>query len=110
MKKKFRIKKNSDFKKIISRKKMLVDPNFTFYFLNNKIDHMRVGFSVSKKIGNAVVRNKIKRQLRMMAQRHLDLNKSIDLIIMCRPNYLDYTFLNIENNFIKLSNKLNKEN
>lgn len=106
MKKQFRIKKNSEFKKIIGRKKMLVNPNFTFYFLNNENNHMRVGFSVSKKIGNAVVRNKIKRQLRMMAAQHLDLNKSIDLVIMCRSSYLDHTFLINEKEFIKLSKKL----
>ena len=65
MKKEYRIKKNEEFQKIIRQKKSIVHSKFVIYFRKND-EHLRIGISVSKKLGNAVVRNKIKRQIRMM--------------------------------------------
>ena len=45
----------------------------------------RVGFTVSKKVGNAVVRNRVKRCLRDIARRHKGLWVSRDLVIIARP-------------------------
>lgn len=45
----------------------------------------RVGFTVSKKVGNAVVRNFVKRRLRDVARRHKDAWQGRDLIVIARP-------------------------
>ena len=45
----------------------------------------RVGFTVSKKVGNAVVRNFVKRRLRDIARRHKDAWQGRDLIVIARP-------------------------
>ena len=66
MKKEFRVRKNEDFSKIISKRISLASSSFIIYKDHNDIGHGRVGISVSKKLGKAVIRNKIKRQLRMM--------------------------------------------
>ena len=50
---------------------------------------MRIGFSVSKKLGNAVTRNRIKRQVREMAREVFDSNKSFDCILIVRTSYLE---------------------
>ena len=63
MKKENRIKKNEEFTKIISKKHCISNAVFIMYYDNRALDHARVGISVSKKIGNAVIRNKIKRIL-----------------------------------------------
>ena len=45
----------------------------------------RVGFTVSKKVGNAVVRNFVKRRLRDIARRHKAAWQGRDLIVIARP-------------------------
>ena len=57
MKKNFRVRKNEDFNKIISKKISLASSSFIIYKNQNDIDHGRVGISVSKKLGKAVARN-----------------------------------------------------
>ena len=90
MKKEYRIKKNEEFSEIISLNKYFLSECFKIYRSKAKEAHSRVGISVSKKIGNAVVRNKIKRQVRMMLIESYDFdNISYDLIIIIRNKYLN---------------------
>ncbi len=91
MKKAYRIKKNQDFSRIIKKRKSIANKDFILYYLKND-SHLRVGLSVSKKLGNAVTRNKIKRQLRMMAQDLFNKEDQADYIIIVRNHYLTQTF------------------
>ena len=45
----------------------------------------RVGFTVSKKVGNAVARNWVKRRLREIARKHKDLWRARDLVLVAKP-------------------------
>ena len=66
---------------------------FVLYYSNKQLDKVRVGISVSKKLGNAVTRNKIKRQVRSMAYNLIDFNDySKDMIIIVRKPYLDFDY------------------
>jgi ribonuclease P protein component len=91
MKKQYRIKKSQDFEKIIHKRKSVANKQFVLYYFPND-DHLRVGISVSKKLGKAVVRNKIKRQVRMMAQDIFDVDAKCDYIIIVRNQYLKNDF------------------
>jgi ribonuclease P protein component len=51
-----------------------------------------VGISVSSKLGNAVVRNRIKRQVRMICDELLCYTQPVDIVIVVRKNYLDHSF------------------
>lgn len=89
MKKDLRIKKNEEFSKIINENNYFSNSCYVIYRANALLDHSRIGISVSKKLGNAVVRNKIKRQIRMMLIESYNFNASkYDLIIIVRNNYL----------------------
>jgi len=88
MKKKFRIKKNEEFQKIIYKRHSTANKSFILYYDIKKEEKARVGISVSKKMGNAVVRNKIKRQIRMMVDDIFSYNSAdYDIIVIVRPNY-----------------------
>ena len=51
-----------------------------------------IGISVSKKLGKAVIRNKIKRQVRMMLQQTTNFDDNYDYIVIIRNKYLDLDF------------------
>lgn len=106
MKKDYRIKKNEEFSSIISQKDTYASKCFVVYCSNKKLQHARVGISVSKKLGNAVVRNKIKRQVRMMIHNILDFDDySKDIIVIVRASYLDNKFEDNQNDLEKVIKK-----
>lgn len=92
MKKKYRIKKNEEFKAIMNAKQFFVSKSLTFYVKEKQEEHARIGISVSKKLGNAVVRNKIKRQIRMMVQNTYTFTEKFDTIILVRNTYPTQSF------------------
>ena len=59
MKKEYRIRKNEEFSEIIGERKRFSAFSFLVYYRKRKEEHARIGISVSKKRGNAVVRNKM---------------------------------------------------
>ena len=89
MKKIYRLKKNEDFSKIIKKKKSFSNKSYILYIDKKNDEQAKIGISVSKKIGNAVVRNKIKRQIRMMLiEKEYYKIINYDIIIIVRVNYL----------------------
>lgn len=108
MKKKYRVKKNEDFSRIISRRNSLASSSFIIYKDQNDIGHGRVGISVSKKLGIAVVRNKIKRQLRMMILECFDFEENMDYVVIVRKNYLSHEYIENKNELESLYKKIKK--
>ena len=93
MKKENRIKKNEEFSKIIAKKHTVGNAVFLIYLNNRSSGHARVGISVSKKLGNAVQRNKIKRQFRMMFIESFDYEAyPYDLIVIVKKKYLENSY------------------
>ncbi len=109
MKKEYRVKRNEDYSKIISKRNSVANQAFIVYSMNNGLDHARVGISVSKKLGNAVVRNKLKRQIRAMTNELMDFERKNDYIIIARKGYLRYNYNDNKNLLNKLFNKINKK-
>ena len=65
MKKSFRVKKDREFQKVFRKGKSTANRQFVIYKYNKEDQsHFRVGISVSKKLGNAVTRNRLKRRIR----------------------------------------------
>ena len=60
----YTVKKNSDFRRLYAKGKSAVTPYLVVYCRRNGKDRNRSGFTVSAKLGNAVTRNRIRRQLR----------------------------------------------
>ena len=94
MKVKFRVKTHEDFQKVIKANKSVSNRIFVLYFNKNDLDHSRVGISASKKLGNAVVRNKIRRQVRMMAKDVINFDFPIDYCVIVRKQFLNEEFAN----------------
>lgn len=105
MKKNLRIKKNEEISKIIKQKNTVGDKYFVVYQLDNEYKHFRMGLSVSKKYGNAVMRNNAKRRVRNVIMEHQYLNKDIFIVIKPATNKL--TFAEIKKDLNRLLKKAN---
>ncbi|MCI9130821.1 ribonuclease P protein component [Thomasclavelia cocleata] len=108
MKKEYRVKKNEDFSYIIKHKQSLANRSFIIYYVKNDLNHARIGISVSKKLGKAVIRNKIKRQVRMIVQQTINFNDNYDYIVIVRNKYLDLDFISNLNELKYLYKKILK--
>ena len=102
MKKKFRIKKNEEFQQVFRKGESFANRQFVIYMLDKKDqDYFRIGLSVSKKIGNAVMRNQIKRYIR---QAFLELDSQIlkgkDYVIIARKPASEMKFSEVKSSLM----------
>jgi ribonuclease P protein component len=88
MRKSLRIKNAREFQSIIGKRHFYTNKCFVLYHVSRSDANARVGITVSKKLGNAVVRNRIKRQCRMMFQQLMSFNEKFDVICIIRGGYL----------------------
>jgi len=109
MKKKFIVKHNQDFEKIMANGSVKKNNSFVIYSLKNELSYDKYGISVSKKIGNAVTRNKFKRKMRSIIDNYKKnyLNGS-DYIIILRRSATEKTFQELENDFFDLMKSIKK--
>ena len=68
------LKSNSDFRRLYNRGKAVTDPALVVYYSKNRAGICRIGITTSKKIGNAVERNRSRRIIRAA---YVKINKNI---------------------------------
>ena len=101
MKKRFRVKKEKDFNAIFKEGKSFANRKFVIYRLENDEQHFRVGLSVSKKLGNAVTRNQIKRRIRHILIEHKDqLVENVDFVVIARKGVEILDYAEMEKNLL----------
>jgi len=91
-----RLKLRRDFDRTYRRGKSAATPLLAMYFARRSPGPARVGFSVSRKVGKAVQRNRVKRQLRHIALSRLDqFRPGHDYVFVVRRAAMeaDYAFL-----------------
>ena len=88
-----RIKKNQDFALTINKGQAFRYPSYLIYVKQNELGYTRVGISASKKLGNAVTRNRVKRQTRAIVDSLIDYNKyALDIVIILKLKFLEKDF------------------
>lgn len=103
------LKKDSDFRKVYKHGKSFANKHLVMYILDNKSDSTRVGISVSKKVGKAVTRNKVRRRIREAYRLNVDENvkSGYDIVFIARVASKEAEYKDIEksiNNLIKKAN------
>ncbi len=102
MKKQFRLLKNWDFQKLLSNSKHVINAEYVIYYKKNNFDHIRIGVTASKKLGNAVKRVKLRRQMRSIAQEANISQCNVDAVVILRKQFLTNLHQQNSDSFLKL--------
>ena len=105
------LSKNEDFKNLLKKKKVSNKyVNIFFGVLSNKkIANLNISFVTKKKIGNAVKRNKIKRQLKNIindAIKKISINFNYSYLVIAKPTMLNNEYTNIKEALFLSFNKI----
>lgn len=112
MRKENRLRKNMEFKKVYKTGKNYWNRNLILFIRKNGSENTRIGISITKKIGNAVVRNKLKRRIKSVNQDYINSIKlGYDVVIIPKKNAVELTFKDLESaikHIYKISGLLEK--
>lgn len=100
------LKKSTDFERIIKNNRSYKYKDYFIYVERNTNDIYHFGLSVGKKIGNAVTRNKVKRQIRSMIDQ-IYFKNNFNCIIIVKKSYLNHTFNENSKRFKEAMEQLN---
>ncbi|MBD2848022.1 ribonuclease P protein component [Paenibacillus sp. IB182496] len=86
MQRKLRLRNRQDFNRIYRGGRSFANSQLVVYWKRTpEVEHFRMGVSVSKKLGNAVVRNRMRRVLKEIVRLQADrIGKHVDFILIAR--------------------------
>ena len=97
------IKKNDEFKTVYQCGKSYANKYLVMYIHKNNMGKNRLGISVSKKVGNSVVRHRIARLLRESFRlNHEKFHSSWDIVVVARMNAKGKNYSDIESAVLHL--------
>lgn len=97
IKKENRLKKRKQFAYLFKNGKHLGGESFSLVYIALKTKNFKVGYSVSKKVGKAVVRNKVKRRLKecVLSFSH-QIKNEFYIIVVAKPNIVNLKFVDLK--------------
>ena len=95
------LKQNHEFRRLYAKGRSAVTPTLVIYERRNKSGGNRVGFTVTVKLGHAVVRNRVRRRLREIYRLHEEeLRRGTDLVVVARGRSVDASYRELERDFL----------
>lgn len=97
------LKKNKDFQNVYNNGKSYANKYLVMYVLENNLNKNRIGISVSKKVGNSVIRHHITRLVRESYRLQEDVfNSSLDIVVIARGTAREVGYKEIESALLHL--------
>ncbi len=97
------LKKNHQFQNVYNNGRSYANRLFVMYVLENNTNCNRLGISVSKKVGNSVIRHHITRLVRESYRLHEDMfNSGLDIVVIARVNARRATYRDVESAILHL--------
>ena len=102
------LKKNDQFRAVYKNGRSKANYHLVMYVLENNLDENRLGISVSKKVGNSVVRHRLARLVRESYRLNvLKFNSGLDIVVVARYTARDVKKCSeIEASLMHLAGKL----
>ena len=98
------LKKNDDFRNVYKNGKSYANKYLVMYVLENSMEINRIGISVSKKVGNSVVRHRVTRLVRESYRLHENIfNSGLDIVVVARKSAASVGYFEIESALLHLS-------
>lgn len=101
-----RIKRSQDFKKTMHDSLRKRTDEYKVFLKKNELGHMRIGISTSKTLGNAVVRARIRRQVRAFFSIYNIYNNNYDIVIVVQRGFLKKTSTENRDELLSIINTL----
>lgn len=90
MDKKYRLRNNREFKTVYNKGKNFWNRNLILYKKKNDLKETRLGITITKKFGNAVIRNRVRRRINEIYRLNLyRIKDGYDLVIIPKKNVID---------------------
>ena len=97
------LKKNIEFQNVYKNGKSYANKYLVMYVLKNELNKNRIGISVSKKVGNSVIRHRITRLIRESYRLQEDVfNSSLDIVVIARSTAREVGYKEIESALLHL--------
>ena len=97
------LKRNHQFQFVYKYGKSYANKYLVMYVKENGLDKNRIGISVSKKVGNSVVRHRVTRLVRESYRLHESIfNSGLDIVIVARPGAASVGYNEIESALLHL--------
>ena len=101
------LKKNSDFRRLYAKGKSAVTPYLVVYARPNRLGENRLGYTVSVKLGHAVVRNRVRRRLREIYRLNApQLKQGHDIVIVARSRAVGSEYRKLNAAFLRACESL----
>ncbi len=101
------LKKNHEFRRLYAKGRSAVRPTLAIYVRKGRRGANRVGFTVTTKLGKAVVRNKVRRRLREIYRLHeTELSAGSDMVVVARSRAVRATYAELERDFLAACRQL----
>lgn len=97
------LKRNIDFQNVYKNGHSYANKYLVMYVIENRTDSLRLGISVSKKVGNSIVRHRLARLIRESVRLNSEqVKKGYDIVIVARANLVDKKYAEAESAFLHL--------
>jgi ribonuclease P protein component len=100
------IKDSKEYEKIIKNRHYYSNRFYIIYIMKKEAKYYRFGISIPKKVGNSVIRNKVKRQIKSIIDKNKLINKDLDYVIIVRKDITSLDYIAKENSLNLLLSKI----